>query len=82
MGESQCPHCGHVVSGFEQVEFEVKQDELTQLRAAIERKDSTLIQIAAQFDMYAREHQRKGSLDKAEVNQNFAQFARAALEQE
>jgi 5-methylcytosine-specific restriction enzyme A len=42
MGEYQCPHCGHIVSGFEHLEFELKQkaeqtaaDTIAKLRAEI-----------------------------------------------
>lgn len=35
MGESQCPLCGHIVTGFEQQDFEVKRDEHAALHARI-----------------------------------------------
>lgn len=35
MGESQCPHCGHVVTGFEQEAFEARKAELHRLRNII-----------------------------------------------
>lgn len=43
MGEHQCPHCGHITTGFEQAEFEAKKAiddaeaaEIRRLRAALE----------------------------------------------
>lgn len=38
MGESQCPTCGHIVTGFEQAEFEVKQ-------TADEAKDAEIVRL-------------------------------------
>ena len=42
MGESQCPMCGHAVSGFETQEFEARQDEDASLRAENERLRAAL----------------------------------------
>ena len=49
MGEHQCPHCGHITTGFEQQEFEIakkasdaKEAEISRLREAVEDAIDTL----------------------------------------
>lgn len=46
MGESQCPTCGHIVSGFEQEDFEyglsvltAKDAEIARLKAIIKKME-------------------------------------------
>lgn len=55
MGESQCPHCGHIVTGFEQQEFEhracVIADLQSQLAAAREVIDAAIVLTDAFVDV-------------------------------
>lgn len=44
MGEHQCPHCGHITTGFEQAEFDAMKAiddaeaaEIRRLRAALQK---------------------------------------------
>lgn len=36
MDEHQCAHCGHITTGFEQQEFDVRAAEITALRSRCE----------------------------------------------
>ena len=36
MGESQCPHCGHIVTGFEDQDFAAKQREWDTITRALD----------------------------------------------
>lgn len=35
MGEKQCPHCGHVVTGFESHEFHQRKAEIENMRLMV-----------------------------------------------
>lgn len=51
MGESQCPTCGHIVTGFEQQDFVCRKHELEAKDAEIERLRAALKPFAEPWPM-------------------------------
>ena len=55
MGESQCPVCHHITTGFEQQDFEVREATLDALRARVESLERALREIADLGDVNSDE---------------------------